>query len=227
MKANQIIAVLLSLEPNPNVICSQERENAFLWRTARKSSRPFWPGRNIEKAAAAEEYYMQQTAQLTYTSYFVTCTQSVFLRRQNLIDLNIYIYPLPYWSNFHTWNPQNRSGILLHTLHCRPCFAKKYDILQKLDFQVSLTVSEPTARSTTGWPEAMRCSATSSTMQLFRRRTTMRCSAFNCYFLLLVFPPSLLLHTPFHLCLREAFNFLIGPTEGGDGWFYSRSIWKW
>ena len=46
MKANQIIAVSLSTEPNPNVICSQKREKTFLWRTARRSSRPFW--RNIE-----------------------------------------------------------------------------------------------------------------------------------------------------------------------------------
>ena len=133
MKANQIIAVLLSLEPNPNVICSQERENTFLWRTARKSSRPFWS--NIEE-------YCMQTAHI----YIILChphLQSVFLRRQNIIDLRM-IFISCSWIVF--------------------------------DFQVILTVSEHIARSMTVWPEVMRCFVTSSTMQLSRRRTMMRCN---------------------------------------------------
>ena len=57
-----------------------------------------------------------------------------------------------------------------------------YSIWQKPDFQVTLTVSEPTARSTTGWLEGTRCSATSSTMQPFKRRRKMRCSNFLLFF---------------------------------------------
>ena len=101
VRANQIIAVRLSLEANPNVICSQERENAFLWRTARKSSRPFW------------QYWILYAAG-NCTHIHHTLSPQFFSRDKTLL---IWIYDFHFLliiSNISV-KGKNQSGTFLHT----------------------------------------------------------------------------------------------------------------